>query len=421
MRRRLSRAVQLGAALLIALALLAPDWPAFGDPEFQFRAIVGQEDRFDFALWTLHALGAKAQAALAGSHHYLPEDAARDFVLDYLDQLGHVRALEAEIERVYVDPTVVDAAAATADRQAEADALRRQLAWRQPLAEAIVQSQVSAELETEGLGLGGMIWPPVLMTMTPTPNLLIVSPRDRIAQVNYAALVPGLSTEDKEHLETAVFERLDLAALVVPIGGLGTYPAMITETSSIDWLARVTAHEWTHHWLTFRPLGMRYLSSPQMRSINETVASLVEREIGPEVLARYYPERLTAAPGSARLAEESQSTFDFNAEMAATRDEVDRLLAGGRIEEAETYMEQRRQVFVQNGYAIRKMNQAYFAFYGGYAAEPGGAAGADPVGPMLRELRAASPSLRAFLNEVAGVASYDDLVRRYRAIVAAEE
>ncbi|HRO24702.1 MAG TPA: hypothetical protein PLR07_10460, partial [Promineifilum sp.] len=57
--------------------------------------------------------------------------------------------------------------------------------------------------------------------------------------------------------------------------------------------------------------------------------------------------------------------------------------------QAEDYMEQRRRVFLDNGYNIRKLNQAFFAFYGGYAAEPGGAAGEDPIGPMLREIRAA--------------------------------
>jgi hypothetical protein len=51
--------------------------------------------------------------------------------------------------------------------------------------------------------------------------------------------------------------------------------------------------------------------------------------------------------------------------MAATRIEVDRLLAGGKIQEAEQYMEARRQIFVAHGYQIRKLNQAYFAFYGG--------------------------------------------------------
>lgn len=419
MLRRLSLAFRLTLALLLALVLIAPDWPAFGDDSFRFQAIVGQEYRFDFLQWTLRSLGMKAQAALAGTHDYLPEEAGRASVMDYLDEIARARALEAAIARVYADPDVSDPAAATADQQAEVAAVRRDLAWRQPLAEAIVQSQVAAELQAAGLGHGGMVWPPVFMTMTPTPYMLIVSPRDRIAQVNYASLVPGLPVEVQEQLETAVFERLDLSALVVPIGGLGTYPAMITETSSIDWLTRVTAHEWTHHWLAFRPLGVRYLSSPQMRAINETVASLVEREIGPEVIARYYPERLAAAAPPV-MSQPDAPAFDYRAELAVTRDEVDRLLAEGRIEEAEAYMEQRRQLFVQNGYAIRKMNQAFFAFYGGYAAEPGGAAGADPVGPMLRDLREASPSLSAFLSEVAGITSYEDLLTRHRAIVGDE-
>ncbi len=103
--------------------------------------------------------------------------------------------------------------------------------------------------------------------------------------------------------------------------------------------------------------------------------------------------------------------------MAITRDTVDRLLAAGQVAQAEAYMEARRQVFVRHGYAIRKLNQAYFAFYGGYAAEPGGAAGADPIGPMLRELRAACPSLRDFLIEVARVSSYDDLVALHERVV----
>ncbi len=74
--------------------------------------------------------------------------------------------------------------------------------------------------------------------------------------------------------------------------------------------------------------------------------------------------------------------------MHTTRVHVDELLAAGKITEAETYMDQRRQVFWDNGYPIRKLNQAYFAFYGAYADVPGGAAGEDPVGPAVRALRA---------------------------------
>ena len=215
---------------------------------------------------------------LADSQRYLEPGAAEALVLDYLEQLGRARTLEGEIAWVYADPAVIDPTAATAAAQGEVDAIRGALAEQQPLVEGIVQNQVASLLREEGLAVGGQLWPPVFMSMTPTPYLLIVSPRDRIEQVNYASLIPGLSTAEQEALEQAVFEQLDMSALVVPIGGLGTYPAMIAETSSIDWLAEVTAHEWTHHWLSFHPLGVRYLASPEMRVINETVASLVDLE-----------------------------------------------------------------------------------------------------------------------------------------------
>ncbi len=120
------------------------------------------------------------------------------------------------------------------------------------------------------------------------------------------------------------------------------------------------------------------------------------------------------------LADPEPPAFDFTAELGQTREQVDALLAEGKVDEAEAYMEQRRQVFWDNGYQIRKLNQAFFAFYGGYAAEPGGAAGQDPIGPMLREIRAASPSLRSFLDSVGGITSFEDLVDVYREVVGAD-
>lgn len=418
--RRAWLGLRLTVLLLLVVVLLVPEWPEFGDARYQLRTIVGPDQRFDFLRWTLGTLGVKAEAVLADAQSYLPEDAEKTFVLDYLQQLQMAQRLEAEIERLYADPAIADPVAAAAGKQAEVDAIRLELGERQPLAEGIVQRQVATLLREEGLAVGGVTFPPVLMTMSPVPYMLIVSPRDRIEQVDYAALEPGLATDAKETMEDAVFDRLDQSALVVPIGGLGTYPAMIRETSSINWLAEVTAHEWTHHWLSLRPLGVRYLESPALRTINETVASIVDLEIGPKVIERYYPELIpppeTPAPPAPTTPAEPPA-FDFRAEMAETRNEVDRLLAEGRIEEAEAYMEQRRQVFVENGYAIRKLNQAYFAFYGGYAAEPGGAAGADPIGPMLRRIRAESPSLRAFLDAVGGITSYEDLLSIYETVV----
>ncbi len=95
--------------------------------------------------------------------------------------------------------------------------------------------------------------------------------------------------------------------------------------------------------------------------------------------------------------------------MHTTRVEVDALLADGKINEAETYMEQRRKIFWDNGYPIRRLNQAYFAFYGAYADTPGGASGKDPVGPVVRAFRKQSGSLVNFLQKVSWVTSYDQL------------
>ena len=151
-----------------------------------------------------------------------------------------------------------------------------------------------------------------------------------------------------------------------------------------------------------------------MRSINETVASTLDKEIANLVIARYYPEFLPEPEPEfnvkpAEPAPNEPPDFDFRAEMAETRVESEKLLADGDIEGAEQYMEERRQIFVENGYAIRKLNQAYFAFYGAYQAEPGGASGANPIGPLVREVRSKSPTLRAFMDKMAFVGSFADL------------
>jgi N-acyl-D-amino-acid deacylase len=64
--------------------------------------------------------------------------------------------------------------------------------------------------------------------------------------------------------------------------------------------------------------------------------------------------------------------------------------------------------FVAHGYALRKLNQAYFAFHGSYATA---ASAVDPIGPKMTRLRRASPSLRAFLETVSRFTRVEDLDR----------
>jgi hypothetical protein len=132
------------------------------------------------------------------------------------------------------------------------------------------------------------------------------------------------------------------------------------------------------------------------------------------VIKQYYPEFLPPETPVAVANEESNQpapppVFDFGAEMHKTRLEADRLLVEGKIDEAESYMELRRRFFWDNGYHIRKLNQAYFAFYGAYADQPGGAAGEDPVGAAVRLLRDQSVSLADFLNRISWMWNFTQL------------
>ena len=283
---------------------------------------------------------------------------------------------------------------------------------RQPLAEAILEEQVSCTLISEGFGVLGQELPPVSVHFTPLPTLLIVSPRDRIERIFSLGLRHGLDAAQRETIEEQVDSSQDVSSLVTNVGGLAAYPAMLLESSSLNWVADVTAHEWTHHYLTPLPLGWNYGTAPETRTINETVASIVGEEAGRSMVARYYPEFLPPEPEEPEEPEKEAPpeppAFDYRVEMRETRIRVDELLAEGKIEEAEAYMEERRQEFVAHNYHIRKLNQAYFAFHGAYADQPG-AAGADPIGPAVRELRARSPDLHTFVVRVAHVTTLAEL------------
>ncbi|NPA92197.1 MAG: hypothetical protein GXO56_00780 [Chloroflexi bacterium] len=368
---------------------------------------------FDYTSWLWHAWETKIAFGTMGAERRVDPATDRQIVLDYLDLMGDINRNEARLRDALADPNGVD--------EAKVNALREQLAkdydrrtWLAPLAEQVLQAQISAVLAENGLGLGGQPMPPVLYRTTPVPMALIVSPRTEIRQIANISLEPNLTLEQQIRLEDEVAQALDVSTLVVPIGGVGVYPTMVMQTDNLPWLVETIAHEWTHNYLDWHPLGLHYDTSPALRTMNETTASIVGKEIGRMVLEQYYPDKVPPPPPppSTQTQNNTQNNppaFDFRAEMRKTRVHVDELLAEGKVEEAEAYMEQRRRFFWEHGYHIRKLNQAYFAFYGAYAASPGGAAGEDPVGAAVRQLRAESPSVAAFLKRIAWMSSYEDL------------
>lgn len=373
---------------------------------------------FDFVSWEAEALLGKLRQELITPQHYLDNATRKQIVLDYMDLAGRINQLEWEISDIYTDPGASDPEAVSAEPRATLAQLRAEQAKIQSTAEAIIEEQIASVLQDEGLAVLGQVLPPVRFHFTPLPDFLIISPRSEIRLEKGVMLRGGIELERIEALENEIDQTFDVSSLVVPIGGLAVYPAMLAETSSLYWGVGSTAHEWVHHFFFFwlKPVGVYYEARPDVRTINETAADLVGDAIRNQVLARYYPELLppptpTPDPDAPPPPTPEPPAFDFIAEMRETRVNTDRLLAEGKIETAEAYMEARRRVFVENGYPIRKLNQAYFAFYGAYASDPGGgAAGDNPVGDPVQELWAASPSIKSFLEALGPVTSREMLL-----------
>ncbi len=391
---------QILATLGLVLALLHTASAPPLDKEARLT-IISANLTFNFFKWEIKALVRKMAFGLLAPQRFMDEDARARLVLDYLDNINAAKHLSQHINHAYTDPDIENPQAASEVQREALNTLRAHMRLQSPVAEAILGEHVGQILTTEG-GFGhlGQILPPVSGTFTPLPYI------DNFYQ---QTLVPGLTATEQDRLETQIEQNLpDLSAYTTAIGGLAAYPAMLLENSSIDWLADTVAHEWVHHYLIFHPVGWEYFNNSEARTINETTASLVGEWAGQEIILHFYAEHLhrtKALPDPLKreeLAEDptEDTRFDFRAEMHETRVQVDALLAQGNIPEAEHYMEMRRQYFVAHGYNIRRLNQAYFAFHGAYASQPG-ASGNDPIGPSVRELWALSKNPRTFVRNIA--------------------
>ncbi len=402
--------------ILVCLLLLQNDSTQATGKIEQYRLFTRNVE-FDYVSWTFNALLIKVEQSSLNAVQYLPQASQMKIVLDYLDLVRSIQDTQDQIDRIYSDPAV-------GNPRQKADSLLKKLSSLNdeqsrvgPLSETVLQQQTSAILAENHLTLGGQPVPPLLFRVTPLPMALIISPRNVIRQDANISLLPELSLDQVVELETQVEKKFNVSALVTNVGGIGDYPTMVLSTTDMDFLSNTIAHEWTHNYLTLRPLGLEYDVSPDLRTMNETAASIVGKEIGLQMLTRYYPQFAPQPPpaqtsqNNNAQPDNSPPRFDFRNEMHVTRLTVDGLLASGKIEEAESYMEARRKFFWDNGYQIRRLNQAYFAFYGAYADEPGGAAGADPVGPAVRALRLQSPSLANFLNRISWMTSLADVQR----------
>jgi hypothetical protein len=408
---RVLRAIEIGLYAIFIAALLGSSNLQVSTKSSEAARLYTRSVEFDYVSWTLEALSVKLNQAAMGSPYFFPETTRHQIVVDFLHLMDTILSSESRLNIIYTNPQVLNPADASLNLKTELNRLyahQRQLA---PLAEAVLQEQISSALVELNLTIGGQPLPPVLFHISPLPYNLVISPRDKIQQDAAISLVPELSMDQQISIENQVTSGLNVSSLVVPVGGIGSFPTMVMRTTSLEWLADTIAHEWIHNWLSLQPLGLNYNTSPELRTMNETTASIAGYEIAMYVLKNDYPEMVSgySLQNVSRSYDPLYTDFNFNVEMHITRVHVDELLSVGKITEAEAYMELRRQFFWQNGYAIRKLNQAYFAFYGAYADTPGGPAGEDPVGPAVRSLREQSASLTHFLKTIAQMDSFQQL------------
>ncbi len=333
-------------------------------------------------------------------------------VHDYFDAVSRIKTLKSEIEAIRAGSKTGE----ITSLEAEMTELQQKRDSLVAAAEKVITRQIKDILSQQAIynpldkyvGLK-INFPPLGFKLEEPPHLLVISPREKIESMREIALRQEMNTAEMEQIEKEI-DKLGVSSIVVALGGFGgTYPAFVTNEASLRFTVDAVAEEWLHQYLFFRPLGFRYALDVlgvkrdyEIATMNETVASMVGKEIGERVVESYYPALKRADNEQGK-----KSGFDFDSEMREIRRAVDGYLAKGEVERAEEFMEERRQYLASKGYHIRKLNQAYFAFYGAYADRP---SSISPIGSEMKRLIEQSISLKDFLMKVSSMTSREDLL-----------
>ena len=397
------------ASLLLA-CLLSGRCASSRDFDTHLSSIV-QPYRFSIAGWEFKAIPREVNQWLFSRSEETDDETG--VVTEYFALVEQIKTLKSGIQAINAG----DNQGNPASLEAELNRLREKRIALESTVERAIERQIKETLTQQGifnpidkymrLEVG---FPPVSFKLEEPPRLLVISPRDRIESIREIFLQTDLSPEEMEDIEAAA-DKLGVSSLVVKLGGLGaTYPTFVTNESSLKFTIDTATEEWLHQYLAFKPLGFLYLLDStgvsrnyEIATMNETVTSMISKEISSIICEKYYPEYVD----DGNQAEAEESEFDFNQEMREIRKTVDDYLARGEIEQAEGFMEQKRQYLALMGHYIRKLNQAYFAFHGTYADSP---TSISPIGRELKELRNQSASLKDFLNTVAGMTGRQELI-----------
>jgi len=395
---------------MLAVVLLGASCTISGNFDSHLSSIV-KPYSFSIAKWEFNAVFNETWQAVSGRDKRINGEVSK--VREYFACVEQVKTIRSEIEAINGGTKQGDLTLL----EAELNRFQQQKAALESTVETIIESQIREILSRQGifnpvdkyikLKVG---FPPLNFKLEKPPHLLVVSPRDRIESMREITLKQSIVPEEMESIEAEV-DKLGVSSLVVELGGFGgTYPSFVTNEASLRFTIDTAAEEWLHQYLVFKPLGFLYLldvtgvsRNYEIATMNETLAGMVSQEIGSIVYEKYYSQH----ENNGSQPQLAGSGFDFNREMRETRRAVDKYLAQGEIEQAEEFMELKRQHLASKGYYIRKLNQAYFAFHGAYADKP---TSISPIGVEMKKLRNQSVSLKEFLQTAAEMTSRQDLI-----------
>lgn len=207
----------------------------------------------------------------------------------------------------------------------------------------------------------------------------------------------SLTSWDEEAFELTKDEEPRFSALVVRLGGVALSTPVVA-THNLRVMALTIAHEWAHRYLVYAGFGY-YISfgyyPPEMRMLNEITADIVSSEIASRVFRKY----------GWRMPEGHRNCL--REELRPIRITTEQLLAEGRIEEAEAWMEGQRVLLCEQGSCPRKINQAFLALCEAYG---GGAEGDNPIPGAMRQLRTRYPTLKAFLEDIRELSFFEEFL-----------
>ena len=337
-RRKIARVLLFVLLIFLLSAAAAP-------PKFDLMVQVNTLTtgiQFDFVDWISQAVAGEIGRRIDPPVIPATNEDQQVLIQTYLEQEEQIRVLEDEIEQIYA----TDGGNPNADIQEQKLArLKTAQAAILPQVETILSRQIEAVLRDEGFNIAGQVFPPVAFRLVEPPTTLIISPRDRIERQHMIGLAPGLEIALRSQIEDSLNQRGDVSNYVTNIGGLGSYPTMVVNHPWLPWLVDTVAHEWTHNYLYTFPsnIAWGYGNYPRLTTINETTASLVGEELSRKVITRFYPNWIKKLPPlDANGQPTPNKPSEFELAMRNTRRHVDALLAEGKIDEAEKYMEAER-------------------------------------------------------------------------------